>query len=234
MVYVANCCDMSVFASMPNKNLSICESCCQSYQQIKSRWSIPCFSGLTIICSGFEGYKKPLYLGRAMASHGFLFSIYINPLMQHDMAKIKKRWLPCAAIRTCGAWAWLWLGRLESFWNMPAFNRWAACLRSAGISRMWHGVANVFGGHRCGTTTSLRATGFANTLANIDKEWQGSSDITEFVDLRWGVTRCIPPVKYSPGEVLHDDHILVSSIYIYLLCEWAPVYTHWPYNVVVI
>ena len=168
------------------------------------------------------------------ASHGFLCSIYINPLIRHDMAKIKKTWLPCAAIRTCGAWAWLWLGRLESFWNMPAFNRWAACLRSAGISRMWHGVANVFGGHRCGTTTSLRATGFANTLTNIDKEWQGSSDITEFVDLRWGVTRCIPPVKYSPGEVLHDDHILVSSIYIYLLCEWAPVYTHWPYNVVVI
>ena len=95
------------------------------------------------------------------ASHGFLCSIYINPLIRHDMAKIKKTWLPCAAIRTCGAWAWLWLGRLESFW----INRWAACLRSAGISRMWHGVANVFGGHRCGTTTC----NWANKWIHMDK-----------------------------------------------------------------
>lgn len=160
------CCDISIFASMPNKNLRICESCCQSYQQIKSRWSIPCFSGLTIICPGFEGYRKPLYL------------------IRHDMAKIKKKWLPCAAIRTCGAWAWLWLGRLESFWNMRAFNRWAACLRSAGISIMWHGVANVFGGHRCGTTT---CNWFCK---HMDRHRQGMTRIKWHYGICWPSVRC--------------------------------------------
>jgi hypothetical protein len=159
------------------------------------------------------------------ASHGFLCSIYINPLIRHDMAKIKKTWLPCAAIRTCGAWAWLWLGRLESFWNMPAFNRWAACLRSAGISRMWHGVANVFGGHRCGTTTSLRATGFANTLTNR----QGMTRIKWHYGICWPSVRChqVHPTSqvFSGGSSSWWSYS--SIIYLHLSTVWmsASIYT---------
>ena len=216
------CCDISIFASMPNKNLRICESCCQSYQQIKSRWSIPYLSGLTIICPGFEGYRKPLYLGEPWF---FVFHLH-QSIDTAWYGKNQEKWLPCgsAAIRTCGAWAWLWLGRLESFWNMRAFNRWAACLRSAGISRMWHGVANVFGGHRCGTTwydyvQLVQTNGY--TMIHMDKEWQGSFVWFQYdqVTLRkwgngWSVLEVSPDASHrsdkSLGEVLHDVDVLSS------------------------